>query len=130
MKLILLRGLPGAGKSTFACALSCSMGIPFIEADQFFIDSTGKYNFEPLHIKQAHAWCQERTKLYLANGFNVIVSNTSTTEKEVKVYQDMAEDYGAEFISLIVENRHGNKSVHDVPDHIMITMENRFSIKL
>jgi len=130
MKLILLRGLPGSGKSTLAKTLSRLFATAHIEADQFFTDSTGKYTFEPMHISEAHEWCQERTRLYLADGFNVIVSNTSTTEKEVKVYQDMADEYGAEFISLIVENRHGNSSVHDVPDHIMITMENRFSIKL
>ena len=40
-----------------------------------------------------------------------IVSNTSMTEAEVKVYQDIAKKTGAEFISIIAENRHNGVSV-------------------
>ena len=32
--------------------------------------------------------------------------------------------------SLIVENRHGGKNVHGVPDETLEKMEQRFSIKL
>ena len=129
MKLILLRGLPGAGKSTFAKFLQ-SIGTVHIEADQYFTDRNGNYNYDGSKIQEAHEFCQERTKMYLANGSNVVVSNTSTTEKEIKVYQEIADAYGADFISLIVENRHGNSSVHSVPDHVMINMKNRFVVAL
>jgi hypothetical protein len=61
---------------------------------------------------------------------NVIVSNTSTTEKEMKPYLDMAGIYGYDVVSLVVENRHGNPSIHGVPEETMKNMENRFSIKL
>lgn len=131
MKLILLRGLPGAGKSTFARFLFCSIvNLQHIEADQYFTDRNGNYNYDSFKIKEAHKFCQERTKLYLSDGSNVVVSNTSTKESEIRVYQEIAEAYGAEFISLIVENRHGNSSVHSVPDHVMINMKNRFVLAL
>ena len=45
-------------------------------------------------------------------------------------YQQLAEELGVNFVSLIVENRHGNGSIHNVPDEKIQQMKNRFSIKL
>jgi hypothetical protein len=55
-----------------------------------------------------------------------------TSEKELAPYIELAQKYGYQIISLIVENRHGNKSVHDVPDETLDRMEVRLkgSIKL
>jgi len=63
-------------------------------------------------------------------GKEIVVSNTSTTEKEMEPYLKLAEKYDYKVVSLIVENRHGNKSVHNVPDETMEKMRNRFEIKL
>lgn len=35
----------------------------------------------------------------------------------------MTEKYGAIFISLIVENRHGNESMHNVPSYVLERQE-------
>lgn len=128
--LYLLRSLPGAGKSTLACDMAESMGIMYYEADMYFYDICGNYNFDASKLGQAHHWCQDAARKELEEGMSVIVSNTSTTEKEVDVYQQMAQDTGSRFISLIVENRHGNKSVHDVPPEKIAQMRQRFSVKL
>jgi hydroxymethylpyrimidine/phosphomethylpyrimidine kinase len=45
-------------------------------------------------------------------------------------YFEMAKNHGHEVTVLIVENRHGNKSIHDVPEETIQKMKNRFSIKL
>ena len=42
-KLIIIRGLPGSGKSTFAKSLNCT----HFETDMYFTDSEGNYNFMP-----------------------------------------------------------------------------------
>ncbi len=39
-------------------------------------------------------------------------------------YLKLAEKYDYKVVSLIVENRHGNKSVHNVPDETMEKNEN------
>jgi adenylate kinase family enzyme len=53
--IYIVRGCPGSGKSTFAKTLG---GI-HIEADQYFVDADGNYNFDGSKIKNAHAWCLE-----------------------------------------------------------------------
>lgn len=123
--LILLRGLPGAGKSTLAAIL----GFITIEADHWFRLFNGG-EFDGASLGKAHAWCQERTRSLLEFGHSVIVSNTSTTEEEVEVYSRIAAECGARFTSLIVENRHGGESVHNVPAATVDRMRERFSIKL
>lgn len=127
--LYLVRGVSGAGKSTFARILAASRGIAYCEADQYFMNN-GLYNFDPTKLASAHADCQYRSKIELVMGKSVVVSNTSTTEKEVKVYQDIAKAHNANFVSLIVENRNGTMSVHDVPEEVLQRQRDRFSVKL
>lgn len=128
--LYLIRGVPGAGKSSFARSL-CSAKIiaTIIEADDYFIQN-GLYQFDVSKLKQAHEWCQDRTTLHLSNGFSVAVSNTSTTEKEVAVYQQIAELTGSKFVSIILENRHEGQNIHNVPSEKIQQMKARFSVKL
>ena len=130
-QLILLRGLPGSGKSTFAK----SLGGIHIEADQYFIVK-GEYKFDASQLKNAHNYCQSQTRAWMShNGEQIstdkiIVSNTFTQEWEMDAYFELAEEFGYQGVCLIVENRHGNMSVHDVPQRKLNEMRNRFEIKL
>lgn len=134
--LYLVRGLPGAGKSTFVKHLMTSLsGLAFssrhFEADQYFYDTEGNYNFDVEKLGAAHFQCQRKTYEAMEELINCIfVSNTFTTEKEMKPYIKMAEELGYQIVSLVVENRHGNKSVHNVPEETMTKMRDRFSLKL
>ena len=101
-----------------------------LEADKYFINASGVYEFNPSKLSEAHNYCYIRAMDNLIEGRDVIVSNTSTTEKEVQMYQQLAEELGVNFVSLIVENRHGGKNVHGVPEDKIQQMKNRFSIKL
>lgn len=132
--LLLVRGVSGAGKTSFVKALSymhySSGAYEHYEADMYFYDTLGRYNFDKNKLDAAHKWCQNATEASLQDGASVIVSNTSTSESEVKVYQDIAKKTGAEFISIIVENRHNGVSVHNVPEHALNRQKQRFSIAL
>lgn len=130
--LVLLRGLPGSGKTTLASTFLKGLGLwaSHVETDQYFLKKDGEYVFDPSKLQEAHNWAFDRTKLSVEAGFDVIVSNTFTQEWEMKKYLDLAEKFNYTVISLIVENRHGNQSVHGVPEKSLQRMRNRFEIKL
>ena len=123
--LILLRGLPGSGKSTFAKTLG---GI-HVEADHYFMKD-GEYKFDASKLKQAHEHCRTSTEGWMMEGYNIVVSNTFTQEWEMVPYFGLAKDYGYRVVCLIVENRHGGVNEHGVPADKLEQMKNRFEIKL
>lgn len=129
-KLILIRGLPGSGKSTFANLLLSSNAVDHLfETDQFFIKD-GIYSWNGDQIVEAHEWCLAETKKALLMKNSVAVCNTFTRERELRPYIDFAKYNNIPYTSIIIENRHGNKSIHGVPERTMDAMFNRFSISL
>ncbi len=133
--LFLVRGLPGSGKTTFATHIWNEYAV--CEADKFFYDKDGNYNFDGSKIKEAHAWCKNEVETRMKDHQlnqqyypEIAVSNTFTQEWEMKDYYDLAEKYGYKVVSLIVENRHGGKNVHGVPEDKLEIMKNRFEVKL
>jgi len=127
-KLILLRGLPGGGKST----LAESLGGSWVEADMYFIrGNRDVYQFDASKLKDAHLWCKDMTEFHMLDKSpRIVVSNTFTQEWEMKPYYELAEKYGYKVFSLIVENRHGGINEHDVPEETLNKMEKRFQVKL
>ena len=127
--LIIIRGIPGSGKSTLAKLLVPEEQI--FEADKFWYDKEGNYNFDMTRLYQAHMWCQQELEFAMEGNYDrLVISNTTTTEKEIQPYLDLAKKYDYRAVSLIVENRHGNESVHNVPIEVIDKMKDRFSIKL
>ena len=123
--LYAFRGLPGSGKTSFAKSLN----LKFFEADHYFEKfNNNKYDFKLL--KKAHQYCYQSVKEELKNGKSVIVSNTMTSQKEVKEYQDLAKKLNVKFVSVILENRHNGESIHNVPISSIEKMKKRFHIKL
>lgn len=126
--LIIIRGLPGAGKSELAKKFSSKA---ICTADDYYTDINGNYNWDVSKIGHAHEWCQKKCRKFMQKGIqNIIVANTSTTQKELKPYMDLAREFGYRTFSIIIENRHEGKSVHEVPEKTMDKMEGRFHIKL
>jgi predicted kinase len=129
--LILLRGLPGAGKSTLAKMLVGDKDYCHKEADMFFVDGDGNYKFKPDQIKNAHTWCKEEIDFLMRYEHSpVVVSNTFTQEWEMDTYFELAEKYGYRVHSVIMENRHDGVNEHGCPDDKIEQMKNRFEIKL
>ncbi len=128
--LYLVRGVPGSDKSTFAKTL-VKKDYCHKEADMFFVDGEGNYKFEPSKIKDAHKWCQEEMDFLMRLEHSpVVVSNTFTQEWEMEPYFELAKKYGYKVFSIVIENRHGNKNKHGVPEDKVEQMKNRFEIKL
>jgi predicted kinase len=125
--LYIVRGVPGSGKTTFAKQLTANV----FEADHYFYDNDGNYNFVPSEIKKAHKECQEFVGHAMTSGIKKIaVANTFTQEWEMKPYMDMAKEFGYMVFTVVVENRHGGVNQHGVPEDKIEQMCNRFEIKL
>jgi hypothetical protein len=125
-RLILVRGVPGAGKTTFAK----SLGDKHVEADMFHMID-GEYKFDITKLVDGHVWCRTIVEGWMSDSEPlIIVSNTFTTENEMEGYYETASFWGYQVTSIIVENRHSGESIHNVPDEIIEKMVNRFQIKL
>jgi len=133
-ELILLRGLPGSGKTTLAkiiLQLRSTDEPEILSADDFFEDKEGDYNFDPTKLKEAHNYCQFRcSERMRQQKARIVVANTFTQEWEMDEYFKMAERYNYRVHTVIVENRHGNENVHGVPKDKLQQMKNRFNVKL
>lgn len=125
-KLIIVRGAMGSGKSTFANRLANKLikfgykptDICHFEADQFFMDENGNYNFDPTKLWLAHKQCLEKTKKCLFREKIVIVSNTFATKKEMKPYMDFAEENDIPVEVYRCTGEYHN--VHGVPDDVVV----------
>jgi predicted kinase len=132
--LILLRGVPGSGKTTLAnVILQQPNNNPqeILSADDFFEGENGEYNFDPTKLKEAHNYCQFRcSERMRQQKVRIVVANTFTQEWEMDEYFKMAERYNYRVHTIIVENRHGNENIHGVPEDKLQQMKDRFQIKL
>jgi len=116
-ELVIIRGLPGSGKTTMA-----KREYPYhflVEADMYFVEK-GKYKYNPRLIKKAHEWCLQTTKILLNNGLNVVVCNTFTRKWEFEPYTNL------EFPYKIIVAKGQYKNVHNVPDYIIENMRKRW----
>ena len=117
-EFILIRGLPGSGKSTMAKQYHGSY--IHLETNMFWGPN---YEFDMSRLKEAHEWCQNSARIFLAS-HSVIVSNTFTTKKEMDPYFDIADEYGIVPTIILCQNQFG--SIHKVPKEVIQKMRNRF----
>lgn len=120
-KLVLIRGLPGSGKSTLGRSMA---GFVHVEADMYFDWCDGVYRFDPSKVKDAHAWCQNAARAALLTRRNVVVSNTFTRKWEMEPYLNMAKELGVEVEIIVAKGEYPN--IHGVPEETIARMRERW----
>ncbi len=100
-RLILLRSLPGGGKSTLAQALSKdSDNLVILSTDNYHmreIDGEWKYVFQPDMLGEYHKQNQKACSYEMSCGTPlIIIDNTNISFKEFKPYVVMANLFGYE----------------------------------
>ena len=130
--LILLRGVSGAGKSTVA---ELFIDADIISTDDFFIKD-GEYIFDANSLVENHLKCTARAEqaMHCAKvedaKHTLVIHNTFTKDWEMQPYLVLADKYKYMVHTLIVENRHGSESIHDVPKPSVDAQRDRFEVIL
>lgn len=138
--LILMRGVPGSGKSTKARDLADGGAI--FSTDEFFTNG-GKYEFDVTKIGLAHAWNNQRAKEAMELGVSpVVIDNTNVKRKDAKVYMNLAKENGytiqvaepdtpwwkkfsqgmSEVAMMELANDFATRNVHGVPVEVIFSM--------
>src|SRR5687768_11874570 len=97
-KLIIMRGVPGSGKSTMAQKLAQIHNAIIRSTDDEFIDENGNYVFDPNRLEWNHLKNQTKAEADLLFGHNVVIDNTNTTFKEMEPYLRSAKKVKAEVL--------------------------------
>lgn len=118
-------GVPGSGKSTYVEKelKTKYKNLQHFEADMFFYNKNGVYQFNPKKLGLAHKWCQTKFIEAMKNGFPVCVSNTSLTPKEREVYFMKACAHNYEIHVHYCAG--GFQNVHGVPEEKVEKMKNK-----
>lgn len=142
VKLMLVRSLPGAGKSTWVEKLKEARkpgDVVICSSDQFFVCKVcNGYHFERSKLPYAHAWCQDECEKHLkeSKAKIIVIDNTNTTPAECRPYVEMAVKYGVEveFIEIpfwgFTDEELAARNVHGVPAQTIRAMRARFVPKM
>ncbi|CAG0969876.1 MAG: AAA family ATPase [Bacteroidetes bacterium] len=130
--LIILRGLPGAGKTTLAHVLSENGKYPVFSIDDFFTDAqTGKYAFvfSENHIayQQCLQYCEKAMK---ENVSKIILHNVFSMQWEMEPYFKLAKQYNYTLHVATVEKHHTRTNTHNISDEQIRKMAKKFEVKL
>lgn len=106
--LILIRGLPGSGKSTYAQGIASSYfldggrTVAVCSTDDYHMVD-GEYVFQPSRLGEFHNANQLQAGSYMAHGIElVIVDNTNIKRREMKPYIDYAKGFEYDIKEVIV----------------------------
>lgn len=135
MEVIIMRGLPGAGKDYWLSRLDEyePKGVYRCSADDFhtFTNiSTGEvgYRYDPAKAGEAHNACLKKFAGALAEGYEsyVVVSNTNTTAVEIAPYYQLALAYDlpVKIVHVLCDFETAcHRNVHGVPPSTIWAMQ-------
>jgi len=139
--LIVVRGLPGSGKSTIAA----SFGMPVREADRYHglytYHEDGTVEFHGMNVMadgalmvgHAHIWCQRKVREDLTGHLaTAVVANTFVQGWEFTPYLEMAREFGARVV--VIDCFDGGmddaalaaRNVHGVPEAAIARMRSNW----
>lgn len=120
--LHIIRGIPGAGKSTHAKEYLSNCVLH--EADSYFYNGKGEYKFDRSKLKEAHAQCQEKVFYDLSQGKDVVVANTFVKLWEMKPYLCYCFDNNIAVVITELYTKYDN--IHNVPADVVKIKEEQF----
>ena len=135
--VVLLRGLSGSGKSTFArrlCRYATWLGLTaqICSADAWMQGPNG-YEWRASDLHYAHSSCQEECARAIDSKVDVIcIDNTNIMPREFIPYLEMSVDHVLRIVTFPCESLHdaialARRSAHGVPDSVTKRRFEQFS---
>lgn len=127
-KVVILRGLPGAGKSTWIARNLLNALV--VSADHFFM-KTGKYVFDKALLGAAHGDCQNKffDAIDRLRAPLVVVDNCNLTARDMRFYviHALSHGYELEIVSLQTPADVAiERGLHGVPAAAYDLLANRY----
>jgi predicted kinase len=129
-RVVVLRGIPGSGKSTFVESQSGPDDMVVASADHYFLDEFGVYNFDASKLPEAHGQCLRVFLMAVLDGCSlIVVDNTNISTTEISPYMAIAAAYGyaAEIVTIDCPLDVAlQRQTHNVPEQTMRRMSARY----
>ncbi len=133
----IMRGLPGAGKSSIVTSLEC-IGLGdacWCSADNFFMKD-GKYQWYAAGLKQAHQECRDYFHRACKAGAQLVVcDNTNIKHADYKYYIQTAKEFGYQVVVITVGQfdkeslkLYAERNSHGVPLETIERMAAKFQL--
>lgn len=126
-RVFIMAGINGSGKSTTAARVQKEFpSAVIVSADNYMVDESGKWQFDPAKLGLCHSLCQEAFHEALNNKIPVvIVDNTNLCHEHRWVYEKHALERGYD-VTVFVHDTDVDiavkRNIHGVPRH---TLENQ-----
>ena len=130
--LVIIRGLPGCGKSTYADNYfgKEENSVAFLSTDDFWGTA---YDFDPHRLGEAHAWNQVRAIQAMHSGAErIVIDNTNSQKWEYGVYvaAGVAMGYVISIVDLFdggcSDEELAERCTHSVPADVIRAMRKRY----
>jgi predicted kinase len=98
-RLIISRGCPGSGKTTYARRIKAKfkgiygISVSICSADDYFIKN-GTYSYDRTKIGRAHEYCRDQARKAMNHGaYYIVFDNTNIARDEFKTYIELAKEF-------------------------------------
>ena len=124
VRMILLQGSVGVGKSTIARELDKDPDVSVVSIDNYF-EKDGKYHYQSENLPEAHSYCLSIIRdLLVTTDSIIVVDNCNKNNEDVRQYLDLV-DHKAVVIHIKVKDQNeaikcGKRSTHKVPQSSII----------
>ena len=134
-KCIILRGIPGSGKSYLSEKYK-EQGYTICSSDDFFMKN-GQYVFNIKQLGIAHARCRDKFETAISSRKNVVVDNTNINLADISSYVKLINEIDPSYDVSIIEVEHNsldeaikhrtdNSYGKNIPEERMNEMHSKF----